>query len=317
MTVSTRYKILGIAAIGALGIAISTSFATPPKHSSYGGSYGKRPTTNVTINGPKVKVGGPVIYGPKTKINGPVVGAPKVKVVGPTINGPTIIDAGAFAGATASASSTVIVGGGGGFIAAQPVGASAIGQLNVSGAEEYYYETVTEKVPVSKEACIEQVSIIETVRPVRAVCIDDKNVPHPASQLNGEQSVNASFHGEIFRCVAGTYMQVSLGTMENGEVNWSHGESFSCRKGEALVHRAGGGLTCTTQKPQRDCNERSLLRRYKTGIKLIQARQEHKTCEVTTETVYETRTHQVKRKKESSSIAGGLVLDGGVGQGVF
>lgn len=317
MTVSTRYKLLGIAGAAALGLAMSASWATPPKH----GSYGKRPSSNVNVNihGPKTKVIGPSIHGPKTKIVGPQVFGPKIKVDGPTIKGPTIIDGGAFAGAFAgaSSSSTVIVGGGGGFVSAAPVGASAIGELNVNGAEEFYYETVTEKVPVTKETCIEKISHIETVRPVRAICLDDKNVPHPASQLNGEEMVEASYNGEIFRCVAGTYMQVTLGNLEHGEVNWDHGESFSCRKGEALTHRAGGGLVCVTQKPQRDCNERSLLRRYRTGIKLVRATQESSTCELGTETTYETRTRQVKRVKQSKSIGGGLVLDGGVGQGVF
>ena len=157
-----------------------------------------------------MKLNGPVVKGPTVKIEGPKIGAPIVKVTGPNVTGPTIIDAGAFAGAFASASagSTVVFGGGGFVSGAAPVAQSSTGQLNIAGAEEYYYETVTERIPTSKETCIENVSIVETLRPVRAVCIDDKNVPHPASQLNGERGVAASYNGEIFRCVAGTYMQV-------------------------------------------------------------------------------------------------------------
>lgn len=362
MTVSTRYKMLGLAAAGALIIAAGSSWATPPSK----GPHVKRPhTSTVNINGPKTRINGPKINGPRThiggpkihgpntfingpkihgpnttingpkiggvktiingpkidgpkvNINGPKIGAPKISINGPKITGPTIVDASAFAAASASASaSTTVIAAGGGFFSPAPASVTSIAGLNVDGAEEIYYEEVTEKVPVTREACIEKLELIETVRPIQAVCWDDKKRPHPASQVSGEQNIDAHFEGEIYRCVAGTHMVVTMGQMIDGEVNWDQGQSFSCRKGEALVHKTGGGLTCAAQKPMRDCNERSLLRRHKTGIKMVRATQEYKTCEKTHQTVYEVRTHQVQKKKKVA-IGGSLVLDGGVGQNVF
>lgn len=40
--------------------------------------------------------------------------------------------------------------------------------------------------------------------------------------------------GEIYRCVAGTHMQVTMGEMVNGAASFGTGETFSCGKGEAL-----------------------------------------------------------------------------------
>ena len=147
------------------------------------------------------------------------------------------------------------------------------------------------------------------VRPVQAVCVDDRGVPHPASQVDSSDRVPDGYQGELFRCMAGTSMQVTLGSVENGSASFAHGETFACQKGEALVHHRDGRLTCAPQTPERSCNERSLLRRHGAGIKLIQSRVEARTCIPRTRTV----TKTVERE------AGGqaMVFDGGVGQGVY
>ena len=86
------------------------------------------------------------------------------------------------------------------------------------------------------------------------------------------------------------------------KISFEGGQTLTCLKGEALYYIPGkdaGRLECRPQKPARDCNERSLLRRFGAGIKVLTM--------VYTEkyTAYRESSH------ESSSVA--MSLDGGVG----
>ena len=77
-------------------------------------------------------------------------------------------------------------------------------------------------------------------------------------------------------------------------------DRIDARLGETVrfrVHNAGK-LICQTQSPQRDCNERSLLRRHGPGMKFVTV--------VTTETIA-----PVCKAAVSTSA---MLLDGGVGQ---
>jgi hypothetical protein len=103
---------------------------------------------------------------------------------------------------------------------------------------------------------------------IQANCLDDKDVPHPASQLSPDREVDAAYDGEIYRCIAGARMQYTLADY-GGQADFGHGQTMTCGKGEALYHSAGGGIQCRAQKPARDCNERSLLRRFGAGIKVL------------------------------------------------
>lgn len=208
----------------------------------------------------------------------------------------------------------VFVSGGGGFFSTPGVSPSSIGALNVEGNVESYTETVTEQVESVEEYCEDRVSLQRTIRPVQAVCIDDKGTPHPASQVIEAQRVTGRYGGELFRCMAGTSMQVTLGKTDNGRASFAHGETFSCRKGEALVHKAGGNLACAPQIPQRSCNERSLLRKYGPGIKLIESNVQTKTCVPKTRSVMKPVTRQVERVRQAKGEP--MIFDGGVGQGV-
>ena len=187
-------------------------------------------------------------------------------------------------------------------------------EQNKTGGEETYLETITEQVPTKEEFCEDEFVISKTVRPIQAVCIDDKGVPHPASQVDASDHVPAGYHGELYRCMAGTGMQVTLGHVEDGKASFTHGESFACRKGEALVHQRGGELGCAPQSPARSCNERSLLRRHGPGIKLVEARTKKKVCVPRTRTVMKTVERQVERTRVTPAQS--MVFDGGVGQGV-
>ncbi|MGZ3305429.1 MAG: hypothetical protein ACXU8U_06175 [Asticcacaulis sp.] len=220
---------------------------------------------------------------------------------------------------------------------------------------------------------------------IQANCIDDTGVPHPASQLSPEREIATSYMGEVYRCIAGTHMQVTLADMgdcfgasglasgaavsertsysrsesrsashesygedsygseggyseERGgmrheehmsggsmhdehmmaneramgadrgrcmadfsHVNFDGGKTMTCQKGDALWFDHGA-LTCKVQIPQRQCNERSLLRRFGAGIKVLTVTR--------TETV--TRQRQVNRESARSGMTV-MTFDGGVG----
>jgi len=215
------------------------------------------------------------------------------------------------ANANAQGGAGVFFGGGGGYYVNPGVSQSTISGLSVEGG----YETrlVQEDVLGYEEICVDKIVEEFRTRPVQALCIDDRNTPHPASRTDGEIAVLSGYSGEIYRCVAGTRMQVTLGEMVDGAASFEHGETFSCAKGEALFHTRSGELQCRPQTPERDCNERSLLRKFGPGIKLVNMPSQKMICEPATR---QTVTKVVKEVKVPLPVAtGNLVLDGGVGQG--
>jgi hypothetical protein len=110
------------------------------------------------------------------------------------------------------------------------------------------------------------------------------------------------YDGELFRCIAGTRLQATVGDY-NDALTLVHGETIACDKMQALYHTPDGAVACRAQKPARDCNERSLLRRYGPGVKVLKL----------------VREEMVKTEREEASsrtaIAPGamMTLDGGVG----
>jgi hypothetical protein len=135
---------------------------------------------------------------------------------------------------------------------------------------------------------------------IEASCLDDKGAPHPASQVHPERDVADDYDGELFRCIAGTRLQATIGDWNAGPV-LAKGETLACDKAQALYHSPGGAVACRAQAPARDCNERSLLRRYGPGVKALKLVRE--------ETVTAYREETVERTR----VGGALTLDGGVG----
>lgn len=136
---------------------------------------------------------------------------------------------------------------------------------------------------------------------IQAVCIDARSVPHPASRLRPDRDVFDDYEGELYRCIAGSWLQVTLADYEGGDVSFDGGDSLTCRQGEALYHGRGGLLECRPQTQERDCFERSLLRRYGAGVFVLTMVREELYEEYREETVVETYSGM------------SLVLDGGVG----
>jgi hypothetical protein len=197
------------------------------------------------------------------------------------------------AGATSQGQTAAFVSGGGGGFVSGPGPTGLINGLNVEG------ENQRSSYQASRTR-FEKVVI-------QAFCFDDKDVPHPASQVGPDRDIDEDFDGELYRCIAGTHMQVTIAKW-NEQISFAGGDTLTCQKGEALYHipgHGGGRLECRPQKPARDCNERSLLRRFGAGIKVL------------TIAITETYTAYREESTHQSSSAGAMSLDGGVGGVVY
>ena len=165
----------------------------------------------------------------------------------------------------------------------------AAGGLNVVTGDAAAFESYSEQQTFTKQTIIQ------------ASCIDDTGVPHPASQVFSGRDIANSYRGEVYRCIAGTHMQWTYADYDGSKINFDGGKNMTCAKNEALWFE-NGALTCKVQTPQRQCNERSLLRRFGVGIKILTLTR--------TETI--TRQRQVAMSQRSSSSAV-MSFDGGVG----
>ena len=123
---------------------------------------------------------------------------------------------------------------------------------------------------------------------IQAICVDASGNPHPASQTFGGRDVRDGYRGEIFRCMAGTRMRYTMS-----------GSSSECAPGEALWYE-NGRVECRPQIPRRPCNERSLLRRFGPGDKVVRI-----------------RDTEMREARTETTFNGAMTMDGGVGQGVW
>lgn len=197
--------------------------------------------------------------------------------------------ASAGAGAASRANSVVFVGGGGYGGGLMPPPVSMIQGLNVEGGREMRRTAY-------------EASRTKTIRAViQAFCLDDRSVPHPASQVFPERDVDAAYEGELFRCIAGSRMQYVYADYFD-KISFDGGKTVTCEKGQALYRSRDGALECRRQKPARDCNERSLLRRFGAGVKVL-----------TIVSVEKYTAYREEMVESSSSSMGSMSLSGGVG----
>jgi hypothetical protein len=150
-----------------------------------------------------------------------------------------------------SSSGLTYYGGGGGYYSNDSGPSTSLGGLNVEMAP-----LQTRKVCATLSAAFAMVRL-------EASCLDDKGAPHPASQTTPDKTMSERFEGEVYRCIAGTRLQYTVTAQSGGA-----GRTLTCDKSQALFLSATGQLTCKAQAPARDCNERSLLRRYGPGVKM-------------------------------------------------
>jgi len=291
--------LIGTAALTAAGQQCNTCAPPSPPPPPPPSSSCCQTPRNLIVNVPGVNVATANVH----------VGATSTVVASAGVS--TTLSSGVVVSSGGSADAGAFFGGSGGYYSNPGVAQSTITGLEVDGG----YETrlVEEAIAGTEEYCVDRIVEEFKTRPVQALCIDDRNTPHPASRVDGEMSVSGNYNGELYRCVAGTHMQVTLGEMVDGKASFDSGETFSCAKGEALYHSRGGVLQCRMQTAERNCNERSLLRKFGPGVKLVSVPVRKNICEPATR---QTVTKVVKEVKVPRPIAAGnLVLDGGVGQG--
>lgn len=254
-------------------------------------------------------------------------GGHKVNIPGVNVNiGATVIvNANASASATsgAAAGSGAVAGAGAGTVNyygggghggyySGPMASGYIQGLNVEGGEarrRQAYEATRTKMR----------RVI-----IRAVCLDDRDVPHPASQVTPDRDIDDLYDGELYRCIAGSRMQYFIADFE-GRIDISTsggGQTYVCQKNEALYHVPGmggggaglngggqggaGSLVCRPQRPARDCNERSLLRRFGAGVKVL-----------TIMSVEKYTAYREEVVQERQTLTTSFSLDGGVGGVVY
>lgn len=295
------------------GLAAGTVLAglAPAIYAHAGGTSGGCSTCNVpkpcdcnVPTGHTVMVPGVNITPPSITVNAPNIwiAAPNVEVQSASVS---------YASSSASASSDAQASASG--YAQGNAYANALAFTNaqqsfaLGGGSNYYSSEgassyipnlqVEGEAPEARRICAEFRATPRVVA-IQAVCLDDKAIPHPASQVIPDRDLAANYEGEVFRCIAGARMQYTLADY-TGAADFTRGQTVSCVKGDALYHSAAGQLACRPQRPARDCNERSLLRRYGAGIKVMKMGGQQ--C-----VAYRTAASQ-------SSAPGAMVLDGGVG----
>jgi hypothetical protein len=92
---------------------------------------------------------------------------------------------------------------------------------------------------------------------VSAMCMDARGAPHPAAQTFSEREPPNEFEGELFRCLAGTYLRYDV----------DHAVR-DCAPGEALWFGVGT-LSCRAAAEHPREYDRELLRQFGPGVKLL------------------------------------------------
>lgn len=216
----------------------------------------------VTVSPPSINVGSPTLGCDTCNFNGGGGGFGSVNVtvnINQTAEASTnsSSSAQALGLSNAAAANLITGGGGGGFVDSGP--STSITNLTVISNDQ--------PAP-TRQVCVAEKAVV-AIYAVQAVCLDDKATPHPASQTNADRQVADGFRGELYRCIAGSHMQYTISAYAGGAANFDHGQTKVCAKNDALWREADGAIVCRPQTPARDCNERSLLRRYGAGVKVL------------------------------------------------
>ena len=220
----------------------------------------------VTVSPPSINVGSPTLGCDTCNFsnNGGGFGSVSV-VINVNQTAQAVANGSAQASTLSNAAAANLItgggGGGGGFSDSGP--STSITNLTVISNDQPAPPPMQ-----SRQVCIAQKAVI-AVYAVQAVCLDDKSTPHPASQTNADRDIADGFRGEVFRCIAGSHMQYTISNYAGGQANFDHGQTKVCAKNDSLWREADGSIACRPQTPARDCNERSLLRRYGAGIKVL------------------------------------------------
>jgi len=204
---------------------------------------------------------------------------------------------------TASASASVEAG------AFSRAGASAGAGATVYSGGSYVEDTVVNRNAdigniATSQACEMQEATV--VKAIHAVCVSPNGQEFPASHMVGETWIDASYEGEIARCIPGSVVKVVVGDVVQSDQgmagSYQSATPIMCGEHEALRHFKNGMLKCAPEMPVKDCTERTNLRKYGTGDLFFSYRTQ--VC-ITPGRTASTRPTDV----------GGMTLEGGVGSG--
>jgi hypothetical protein len=294
-----------IAALAGAGLIALTAAA------SAGGSGRGSCGCNVTVNKP-VTINKPVVINKSVTINKPVtieknvtinktVDASKTITINKdvTINKSIVIEKGGSADAAAFAAS----------VAAANAGASANVNVTVYGGN-YYDDSVTHNhfggeigaIHAAQACAMQEASVIKSIH---AVCVAADGREFPASHMTEKTFLDASYEGEILRCIPGLRLKIAVGDMLQSDQGmagtYASGQTLQCGQNEALRHFKGGVLKCAPAVPVPDCTERTNLRKYGSSDLFFTFRSQVCAAPATT-------------AQGREADLGGMPLDGGVGE---
>lgn len=275
MTVSARYILaalaFGVAALGFLLLPVEADARTQrdmPQCSGSGGCGGHQPPP-------------PCNHGCNPPPPPGCCERPPVVVPPPHVPPPNIVVVNAGARAQASASAIAIA------VANVEQGDTIIRQNMIM--EGNVAASVTSSAFAVTDASVSMESVArERALLIQAICLDATDNPHPASQTFRGRDVSEDYRGEVYRCMSGTRMRYTI-----------DGRSYDCEQGQALWYE-NGRVECRTQIVRRPCNERSLLRRFGAGDKVVLI-----------------RDTEMREARTETTFNGAMTMDGGVGQGVW
>jgi len=123
-----------------------------------------------------------------------------------------------------------------------------------------------EIAPLAQPCTIQEATVVKAIH---AICISDDGHEFPASHMLGDTWINASYEGEVARCLPGARLKIVMGKVtqssEGMAAGTSSGQVLQCAAHESLRHYKDGVLKCAPAVAVPDCTERTNLRRYGTG----------------------------------------------------
>lgn len=207
---------------------------------------------------------------------------PTVIVPPPHVPPPNIVVVNAGARAQAQASAVAIA------VANVRTGDTIIRQNSYVESGAAAVAVTSTAMAVTEAAFARESRTVERDYLIQAICLDERNNPHPASQTFGGRDVGHAYAGEIYRCMSGTRMRYTI-----------NNSSHDCAPGEALWYE-NGRVECRAQITRRPCNERSLLRRFGPGDKLVRVRETEE-----------------RETRQETTYNGAMTMDGGVGGSLY
>jgi len=164
---------------------------------------------------------------------------------------------------------SIVINKGGVSVAISEASAASEAAATVYGGSSYAEEVVVNRGGEvgnfhAEETCQAQEATL--VKAIHAVCVAAGGEEFPASHMLSQTWIDASYEGEVARCIPGAVVKAVIGEVVQSDQGmagtYEHGQVLMCHEHEALRHYKNGMLKCTPAVPVRDCTERTNLRKY-------------------------------------------------------